>query len=275
MAEGFLHDFEGWVVFMACAAILFLEMAILTRIGPDASPLRDAFSIEFPEAPARDEPARSRAVPVVFFVGMLLLPAVGTAGYLLPDRQEIVPDREVLALFPTTISGWQGTQERMEQNYVDALKFDDYLLADYAAAALTPVNLYVAYYASQRKGASVHSPRTCIPGGGWKIRELTTHEIDGVSLKDQPLRVNRTLIQRGDDRQLVYYWFQQRGRVLTNEYLVKWYLFWDALTRSRTDGALVRLTTPIPAGADPSEADAVLSAFAQAVAKPLERFIPN
>jgi EpsI family protein len=206
---------------------------------------------------------------------MLLLPAVGTAGYLLPDRQEIVPDREVLALFPTTISGWQGTQERMEQNYVDALKFDDYLLADYAAAALTPVNLYVAYYASQRKGASVHSPRTCIPGGGWKIRELTTHEIDGVSLKDQPLRVNRTLIQRGDDRQLVYYWFQQRGRVLTNEYLVKWYLFWDALTRSRTDGALVRLTTPIPAGADPPEADAVLSAFAQAVAKPLERFIPN
>jgi exosortase D (VPLPA-CTERM-specific) len=275
MAEGFLHDFEGWVVFMACAAILFLEMAILTRIGPDRLPLRDAFRIDFPQAPAGGEAASARAIPIAFFAGMLLLPVAGTAGYLVPDRQEIVPDREVFALFPMTIGGWHGTRDRMEKQFVDVLKFDDYLLGDYSTSALTPVNLYVAYYASQRKGESVHSPRTCIPGGGWKIRDLSIYEVDGVSIDDQPLLVNRTLIQLGDARQLVYYWFQQRGRVLTNEYLVKWYLLWDALTKNRTDGALVRLTTPIPVGADPAEADAALSAFAQAVAEPLERFIPN
>jgi EpsI family protein len=79
----------------------------------------------------------------------------------------------------------------------------------------------------------------------------------------------------GDERLLVYYWFQQRGRVMTNEYLVKWYLFWDALTRNRTDGALVRLTTRVRAGQDVAEADVLISGFAGSVAAQLPRFIPN
>ena len=76
-----------------------------------------------------------------------------------------------------------------------------------------------------------------------------------VAIGGQPLRVNRALIQYGPQRQLVYYWFQQRGRVITNEYLVKWYLFWDSLTRNRSDGALVRLTVPLPEGSVEAQAD--------------------
>jgi EpsI family protein len=79
----------------------------------------------------------------------------------------------------------------------------------------------------------------------------------------------------GEERLLVYYWFQQRGRLMTNEYLVKWYLFWDALVRNRTDGALVRLTVPLKPGQDASEADDVLRAFSQTIADPLRRFIPD
>ena len=69
-----------------------------------------------------------------------------------------------------------------------------------------------------------------------------------ITVQGSPLAVNRVQIAKGDHRQLVYYWFQQRGRVVTNEYLVKWYLLWDALTKNRTDGALVRLVVNVGEG---------------------------
>jgi EpsI family protein len=89
------------------------------------------------------------------------------------------------------------------------------------------------------------------------------------------LSVNRLIIQNGEQKQLVYYWFQQRGRVITNEYLVKWYIFWDALTRNRTDGALVRLTAPVPSSRDMAEADELLADFARATADPLRNHVPE
>jgi EpsI family protein len=133
----------------------------------------------------------------------------------------------------------------------------------------------VAYYASQRKGESAHSPRSCIPGGGWEITDLSQRNLDGVAVAGQPLRVNRVLIQKGENKQLVYYWFQQRGRVITNEYLVKWYLFWDALTHNRTDGALVRLVTYIGPGQSVEQADRELSTFAARISSPLEQYVPD
>ena len=99
--------------------------------------------------------------------------------------------------------------------------------------------------------------------------------MSGVRFLDQPLTVNRTLIEKGENKQLVYYWFQQRGRNLTNEYLVKWYIFWDALTRRRTDGALVRLTMPIGPGEDPVLVEKRLADFTRAVMPLMDQYIPN
>ena len=161
----------------------------------------------------------------------------------------------------------------MEEEYVKALRFDDYLLADYSGPGGAPINFYVAYYQSQRKGQSAHSPRTCIPGGGWEITSLEEKKIGPAT--GNRLTVNRAVIQKGTDRQVVYYWFQQRGRVLTNEYLVKFYLFWDALTKNRTDGALVRLTAPVPKGGSDTDVDLRLVEFANEVNPLLGHFIPN
>ncbi|MEJ1746588.1 EpsI family protein, partial [Escherichia coli] len=85
------------------------------------------------------------------------------------------------------------------------------------------VELYVAYYDSQRKGASVHSPKACLPGGGWQMDEFGQHTVADAGPDGAPLQVNRALISKGDTRALVYYWFMQRGRYLTSEYLVKWF----------------------------------------------------
>jgi EpsI family protein len=173
------------------------------------------------------------------------------------------------------VDGWRGRPGRLEQIYIDALKFDDHLVADFLGPAGERVGLYIAWYGSQQKGASVHSPRTCIPGGGWEIAALEQRTVDGVVVNGAPLQVNRVLIQKGDDRQLVYYWFQQRGRVLSNEYLVKWYLFVDALTRQRTDGSLVRITTVLPPAMPIERADAQLAAFAATLAPRLAPFVPD
>jgi EpsI family protein len=148
-------------------------------------------------------------------------------------------------------------------------------MADYVGPGREVVNFYVAYYSSQRKGESAHSPRTCIPGGGWQIQEVTQREIDGVTGSGGPFNVNRVIIQKGDNRQLVYYWFQQRGRNITNEYLVKWYIFWDALTRNRTDGALVRVTAFVPSSRDLAEVDRLLADFSRAAAGPLRDYVPD
>jgi EpsI family protein len=159
--------------------------------------------------------------------------------------------------------------------YLDQLMLDDYYLADFTRGTEPPINYYIAWYDSQRAGRSAHSPRSCLPGGGWQIKSLTQRVLPGVRVGHQALRVNRVLIQLGMQQQLVYYWFQQRGRVVTNEYVVKWYLFWDALTRDRTDGALVRLVVALPPGGTAAAADRELTQFATAAATTLAPFIPD
>ncbi len=107
------------------------------------------------------------------------------------------------------------------------------------------------------------------------MRDFGQRELTNVSINGRALRVNRTVIEMGNQRQLVYYWFQQRGRVVTNEFAVKWDLFWDALTLHRTDGAMVRLITPLPPAASEAGADGRLTQLASRIAPDLPRFVPN
>src|SRR5262249_25633293 len=135
------------------------------------------------------------------------------------------------------------------------------------------VNLYIAYYASQRKGSSPHSPIVCIPGGGWQIInfERTSYSNNALWLT---LPLNRVVVAQNSDKQLVYYWFVQRGRNIANEYWSKWYLFTDAITKNRTDGALVRLTTPLYAGESEQQADDRLQSFIQELKPRLSAYLP-
>jgi EpsI family protein len=203
----------------------------------------------------------------------LILAAAGSLS--LPERVESVPQRTSFEQYPHTVGDWTGRREALEAIYLDALMLDDYYLADFTRGTEPPINFYIAWYNSQRAGRSPHSPRSCLPGGGWQIKSLTQRALPAVRVGNEALRVNRVLIQLGTQRELVYYWFQQRGRVITNEYVVKWYLFWDALTRNRTDGALVRLVVPLPPGATTASADRELTQFAAAAAPTLAPYIPD
>ncbi|WP_241546909.1 VPLPA-CTERM-specific exosortase XrtD [Thiohalobacter thiocyanaticus] len=273
-AEGFLHDFEGWVIFMACIAILVLEMAVLAKIGKNKMTLAEAFGIDIPVPPENpDRRYVKSGAPHYLF---LVLAGVVTAGAVYAQNAENrVPERRLFVGFPMELAEWKGNEDKLETIYLDALKLDDYLIADYRNDAGQQINFYVAYYGDQTAGAAAHSPRSCIPGGGWQIKNHDVVSVEGVQAHGQPLEVNRMIIAKGDYRQLVYYWFQQRGRVINNEYWVKWYLFQDALTRHRTDGALVRLTIPIQPGQDLADAEEALQEFAGVVVPKLGPYVPE
>jgi exosortase D (VPLPA-CTERM-specific) len=274
-AEGFLHEFQGWIVFMASAGLMLCEMALLNRIGHERGTWRQLFGVEFPVPTPAGAPVRNRTLPHSFVVAVILLIVFGATAALLPRQAEIHPQRVAFAEFPMSIGEWRGHRESLDGIYTDALQLDDYVLADYANAGGGDANLYIAWYNSQRKGGAVHSPRSCLPGGGWQMREFAQRTLTSVVVNGRPLRVNRTLIELGNQRQLVYYWFQQRGRVIANEFAVKWYLFWDALTEHRTDGALVRVITPLPPTGSVEDADRRLTDLVSRIVPDLPRYVPN
>ncbi len=276
MAEGFLHDFEGWIIFMAGVALLFGEIILLARLTGFRGPLRDLLNLDFPGLEAVSTAVRQWAPPRAYLtsVALILVTAAGTV--LIPERIEIIPERKNLALFPMEMGDWSGREGHIEQKYLDVLKLDEYVIADYwRSQDNAPVNFYVAFYESQRKGASVHSPRSCIPGGGWEITDLSEISIKGTEKNGRNPHVNRVVIAKGPVKQLVYYWFDQRGRQMTNEYQVKWMIFWDALTRNRTDGALVRVTTMVRPNEDIASADQRLARFLEQVFPQISEFVPS
>lgn len=274
MAEGFLHDFEGWIFFMFCTALLVLEVWVLWRINPRRRPFAETFGLYLPETGKRSaNQSRDISRPLA---GSILVLIIGVAGApYITERETLVPQREALLNFPTRLGEWSGPPDHLEQIFLDELKLDDYLIADYRNNHGELVNLHVAYYGDQKTRASVHSPRACLPGGGWEIRDLSKRQLDGLRLNGQPIEVNRVKILNGDRRQLVYYWFPQRGRMLTNEYLVKFYILFDSIKDNRSDGAMVRLITPLAPSDSWEDADERLLGFARLVVPQLEPHLPG
>jgi exosortase D (VPLPA-CTERM-specific) len=274
MAEGFLHEFQGWMVFMVSAALMLAEIAVLNVIGRESGTWRQLFGIEMPLPTPRGVPIRERKLPTSFIAASAVLVGFVAMTIAIPRPAEIIPERASFVQFPMQFGEWRGRRQSLEAVFTDQLKLDDYVLADYVRGG-EGVNLYIAWYNSQRKGEAVHSPRSCLPGGGWQMHDFGQREVAGVSINGQPLRVNRTLIELGNQRELVYYWFQQRGRIIDNEFAVKWYLFWDALTQHRTDGAMVRLITPLSTTSSDAEADRRLTDLVARIAPDLSRFVPD
>lgn len=275
-AEGFLHWFEGWVIFMACILLLVGEMWVLARIGRDRAPLREVFSLDLP-APARDRAKTSvRRIPGAFWAACVLVAATAAVSAALPNVKDVIPKRVSFAEFPLRLGPWSGVPDALGQMYLRSLNVDDYIMADYREQGSdAPVNLYIGYYDVQRANKVPHSPKACLPGGGWLMTSISRYRLPGIRVSGVPLVVNRVVISREGYRQVVYYWFQERGRVITNEYAAKWYLLVDSITRHRTDGALVRLMTMVGPNGDVKRADKRLTAFARRLAPILPQYVPD
>jgi len=211
----------------------------------------------------------------MFIVAVILLGANLAISYTV-DFREKIPSKKNLNQFPLKIEEWVAThRQTMKQKFIRELDLSEYAIINYHNNNGKKVNFYVAYYESQRKGESIHSPATCLPGSGWSFDQSGTVKITGVRGNSGSYEVNRAVIQSGRNRQITYYWFPVRGRILYNAYQLKIYNFWDALTRQRTDGALVRLITTVYENETLADAEKRLQNFVRDVAPVLEEYIPG
>ncbi len=276
MAEGFLHWFEGFAVAFVGLFLLYLVVAVLLRLAgrPGGVWANIRFELFWPVRRASAWMPGGRSLPLLTAIALL---AASTAALaLMPDRQASAPPRQPLVTFPMQLGGWQGTEHAIEARYLEILRLDDYLMADYRLpGGAAAVELYVAYYKAQDNTATIHSPSVCIPAGGWEISAFRRYSVPGIAAPGEDFDVNRAVITKGNDRRLVYYWFEQRGRRLTNEYAIKLTNAVDAVVRNRTDGALIRLTTPIVTLEPADAADARLQAFLREAYPLLRPHVPE
>jgi EpsI family protein len=198
-----------------------------------------------------------------------------TAGMLLGSTShwEKIPMRQSFAHFPLRIDAWQGKELGLDPQVLQVLRVDDYMMRQYWNAQGTSIGLYVGYYQSMRQGATYHSPKNCLPGSGWSFVKTGTTRLQ-VGERSEPLTVNAFIIQKGLDKQLVFYWYQDRGRIITSEYWAKIYLVIDAIRKKRTDGAFVRLTIPF-AEKDEVAVRAQGKAFAERIFPLLQTYLPS
>jgi len=205
---------------------------------------------------------------------IILVAILAATAVLIHARQRIerIVPREKLNGFPATVGPWAGRDISITPDILQVLGPGDFASRMYFRDGQPPINLFIAYFSSQRSGDTVHSPKNCLPGSGWTPLQSGYIQIP---VPNRPsITVNRYLIGKGADKQLVLYWYQAHNRVVANEYWAKFYLVSDAIRMNRSDGSLVRITTPIAAeSVQTAEARAV--DFARQVFPNLARFIPN
>ena len=182
--------------------------------------------------------------------------------------------RRALVEMPTQVGSWRqvGVDQRFDAQTESVLGASDYLSRTYASADNRPVSFYVGYYATQRTGATYHSPLNCLPGSGWEMNEagsVTIVPADG----SPAFEANRYIVQNGDEKQLLVYWYQGRGRKVASEYWGKIYTVVDSIRLRRSDGAMVRVMMPV--GRSEEEALKAATDLAAQIAPVLPEFIPD
>jgi EpsI family protein len=204
---------------------------------------------------------------------MIIVLGAATAGMAMLSHGEATPMAKSLKEFPKQVLIFNQVADiPMDKDTWEVLKPSDYLTRVYYSPGVGEVGLYIAYFQTQRGGATIHSPKNCLPAAGWNPTVNTVATLDLADGRHVP--VNKYIVRKGLDEQVVLYWYQSHGRVVANEYLGKFYLAMDALRLNRTDAALIRVTAPVVNGNE-DEAQNRATMFAKQVAMDVEQIIPR
>jgi exosortase D (VPLPA-CTERM-specific) len=274
--DGFTHFFEGWVIFLICVLILFLLAWIMLHLQRPRMSLVDALDLD--TSGLVPQLMRIRLVQssgAMIASALLMLMAWGVFTNL-PERGATTIERTPFALFPHQLGDWYqiGPAEVLTPKVAQALQADDYHSVTLRREnSAQPVGLFMAWYNDQSSGG-IHPPEVCLPASGWEIAWLERVNVASEFGWQGDFNINRAIIQRGEARMMVYYWFDQKGRKVAWDMAAKFYLISDALTSGRTDGGLVRLTTPIAPDESDEAAAARLNDMLRSMVGSLPRFLP-
>ena len=207
-----------------------------------------------------------------FVVLLIVLLLGGAIINVWEHAGEAKVSRKSLKEFPAQIGLWQqqGEDVRFDDETEKVLRADDYVSRNFQSNGRV-ASLYIGYYATQRNGATYHSPLNCLPGSGWVMSDGGKMTITPVGAP--PFEANRYVIQNGNQRGLIIYWYQGRGNAVASEYWAKFYTVLDSVRRRRSDGALVRVMTPL--GNSPADAEKSAVELATETARELPAFVPN
>jgi exosortase D (VPLPA-CTERM-specific) len=265
-AEGLWHEVSGWAVYAAAFLLLLAVNAALKKV---LEPQASAETSEPPALPMNGLPKSPLpSTAVVLFV----LVVGGVFINWSQQRMELQSERRPLSDIPAQLGTWRQGEEdfRFDPETERILSATDYVMRNYESGDRV-LNVYVGYYASQRTGATYHSPQSCMPGSGWELSDRQLVDIE--TPRGRTLTVNRYIVGRGDHREYLIYWYQGRGRATPSEYVDKAMKIWDGITRRRSDGAMIRIMTAID---DDEEASltAILDLSAR-LADEISLFVPD
>ncbi len=208
-----------------------------------------------------------------FSIAVILLVATGVYVTFLSTVQPIPPLRSI-SEFPAQLGSFSqnGEDQTFSEKVMASLGVDHYIMREYRDQDGYPLWLYIGYYESQIEGQIIHSPKHCMPGSGWNTIESKEVSLAVVDSKYPKVKINEMVLQKGLEKQLAFYWYHSRGRVVANEYMDRFYMIFDSLLKKRSDGALVRITG---SGNDLLQDEDKQRQFAASILKNIDQYLPS
>ncbi len=268
LAEGFFHDFSGWLVYMFTLLFLGGLTLLLRRV-------ENRMDRDKPRESTSGVTAAAAAGPgyKTILAGMLVL-VMGWGAQAHLISTQTIPERRDFNDFPAAFQDWEGERLFLSQNILDSLWADDYVTGNFRHEQTgNTLHMLISYYQAQTTRQTAHAPTSCLLGGGWMLKERYPVPPSPDTGRDFP--VQGMLLEQGGTRLLSNFWFEQRGRIITSEYLNKFFLFWDALTMGRTDGALVRVELYLNPGQSAAEGQLLLDGFLAELRPALQDYVPR
>ena len=273
--EGFTHFFEGWVIFVISVLLMFALARLLLVLRGDRVSLVEALDLDFSGLSLQ-----ARRIGLVEPSPAMVALAVVTLGtavlwHAFPTVRTVEPPRAELTSFPVQIGGWTGgPQQMLDAEVAKVLMAQDYVLSSYSDASGAKVEVFAAWFRDQTISGA-HSPEVCLHTSGWEFAAFDRRDVGPQMGLDKPFLINRAIIQKGEERMMVYYYFVQNGRQIAWDFASKLWLFWDSVVHGRKDGGLVRLVTVMGRGESEAAAEARLQDMARELDSRLERFFPG
>ncbi|MDZ7339863.1 MAG: EpsI family protein [candidate division KSB1 bacterium] len=209
-----------------------------------------------------------------WFIVLLFL-ITGRYVYVLRYIQMPINELPNLENVSSHFSSWQMAQKHvLKPGTQEILKATQSIWRSYANAQGYTINLFIAYFHDQKYGSQIHSPKHCLPGGGWKIIQKENYFLDIITTKPRSMMVNKMVISDKRRKELVIYWFWTRSGIITSEYRLKFDLAKNALFRQPTDAALVRINLPIIDNEDDSQALRLATQFISEIFPNIQSVLP-
>ncbi len=278
--EGFLHFFEGWVVFIASLIILIAFAWLLIKIVPGSPTLTKVFSFDHiftAKEGDRDNTSSGKSqnwqnrTSVKIMLGSLIVAAIASSP--IAERKSATIVIKPLSSFPEMLGQWRANQSRLPASVVESAAASDYYNGTFTSPTNKKINLYISYYEDQKLGPAPHSPTLCIPGDGWKI--MSNEPFLLKSKKGASIEVSRLIITKGEHTIITYYWLKQGSNIFRQQFMARLNLIWFAIKENRADAALIRMVSEISSNEKMEDTDARMQQMAEELLDVISEYVPD